>query len=130
MKQDQPRKPVKNIDEYLAAAPEEARLVLEKLRTTIRAAAPKAEEVISYQIPSFKYHGPLVFFAAFRNHCSFYVVSKRILETFSSELTSWDTSGTTIHFSAKNPLPASLVTKIVKARIEENEAKIKNTQIQ
>jgi uncharacterized protein YdhG (YjbR/CyaY superfamily) len=127
MKQDQQKKPVKNVDEYLAATPEEVRPVLEKLRKTIRAAAPKAEEVISYQIPTFKFHGPLVHFAAFKNHCSFYVVSKPIMKTFSSELKPWDTSGTTIHFSAKNPLPASLVKKIVKARIEENEARAKNT---
>ena len=125
MKKDHQQKPAKNVDEYLAAAPEEVRPVLEKLRRTIRTAAPKAEEVISYQIPMFKYHGPLVFFAAFRNHCSFYVVSKPIMETFSSEIKPWDTSGTTIHFSAKNPLPASLVKKIVKARIQENEAKAK-----
>ena len=130
MKKDQQQKPAKNLDEYLAAAPEDVRPVLEKLRRTIRAAAPKAEEVISYQIPMFKYHGPLVFFAAFRNYCSFYVVSKPIMETFSSELKPWDTSGTTIHFSAKNPLPASLVKKIVKARIEENEARAKNTKTQ
>jgi len=130
MKKDQQQKPAKNVDEYLAAAPEDVRPVLEKLRRTIRAAAPKAEEVISYQIPMFKYHGPLVFFAAFKNHCSFYVVSKPVMETFSSELKPWDTSGTTIHFSAKNPLPASLVKKIVKARIEENEAKAKNTKTQ
>jgi len=130
MKKDHQQKPAKNVDEYLAAAPEEVRPVLEKLRRTIRAAAPKAEEVISYQIPMFKYHGPLVFFAAFRNHCSFYVVSKPIMETFSSEIKPWDTSGTTIHFSAKNPLPASLVKKIVKARIEENEAKAKNMKTQ
>ena len=125
MKQDQQKKPAKNVDENLAAAPEGVRSVLEKLRRTIRAAAPKSEEVISYQIPTFKYHGPLVFFAAFRNHCSFYVVSKSIMETFSSELRPWDTSGTTIHFSAKNPLPALLVKKIVKARIEENGARAK-----
>jgi uncharacterized protein YdhG (YjbR/CyaY superfamily) len=130
MKQDQPKKPAKNVDEYLTAVPEEVRGVLEKLRRTIRAAAPKAEEVISYQIPTFKYHGPLVFFAAFRNHCSFYVVSKPIMEMFSSELKPYDTSGTTIHFSAKNPLPASLIKKIVKARIEENEARAKNTKTQ
>jgi uncharacterized protein YdhG (YjbR/CyaY superfamily) len=127
MKQDQQKKPVKNVDEYLTATPEEVRPVLEKLRKTIRAAAPKAEEVISYQIPTFKFHGPLVHFAAFKNHCSFYVVSKPIMKTFSSELKPWDTSGTTIHFSAKNLLPASLVKKIVKARIEENEARAKNT---
>lgn len=126
MNRDQHKKPAKNIDEYLAGVPDEARPVLEKLRRTIRAAAPKAEEIISFQIPMFKYHGPLVFFAAFRNHCSFYVVSKPVMETFSSELRPWDTSGTTIHFSAKNTLPASLVKKIVKARIEENEARAKN----
>ena len=126
MNRDQHKKPAKNVDEYLAGVPDEARPVLEKLRRTIRAAAPKAEEIISFQIPMFKYHGPLVFFAAFRNHCSFYVVSKPVVETFSSELRPWDTSGTTIHFSAKNTLPASLVKKIVKARIEENEARAKN----
>jgi uncharacterized protein YdhG (YjbR/CyaY superfamily) len=127
MNRDQHKKPAKNVDEYLAGVPDEARPVLEKLRRTIRAAAPKAEEVISFQIPLFKYHGPLVFFAAFRNHCSFYVVSKPVMEIFSSELKPWDTSGTTIHFPVKNPLPASLVKKIVKARIEENEAREKNS---
>ena len=100
---------------------------LKSLRKTIRSAAPQAEEVISYQIPTYKYHGPLVHFAAFRNHCSFFGVSKPVIDRFSSELKPWDTSGTTIHFSAKNPLPASLVKKIVKARIEENEARVKNT---
>jgi len=128
MKKDHQQKPAKNVDEYLAAVSDEVRPVLEKLRKTIRSAAPKAEEVISYQIPMFKYHGPLVFFAAFRNHCSFYVVSKPIMDVFTSELKPWDTSGTTIHFSAKNPLPASLVKKIVKARIEENESRVKNKE--
>jgi uncharacterized protein YdhG (YjbR/CyaY superfamily) len=123
MKQDQHNKPAKSVDNYLAAVPQEARAVLEKLRRTIKNAAPNAEETISYQIPTFKYRGPLVFFAAFKNHCSFYVVSKSIMKTFSSELKPYDTSGTTIHFSAENPLSATLVKKIVKARIEENEAR-------
>jgi len=118
-------KPViaRDIDTYLAALPQEGRVVLGKLRKVIRAAAPDAEETISYQIPSFRYHGPLVFFAAFRNHYSFYVVSKSILDTFSSELKPFEISGTTIHFSADHPLPASLVRKIVKVRMEENEAR-------
>jgi uncharacterized protein YdhG (YjbR/CyaY superfamily) len=124
---DQHKKPAKNVDEYIADAPEEVRAVLEKLRKAIRAAAPMAKEVISYRIPTFRYHGPLVHFAAFRDHCSFIVVSKPVMEIFSSELKPYDTSGTTIHFSAKNPLPASLVKKIVKARIEENEARAKKT---
>jgi uncharacterized protein YdhG (YjbR/CyaY superfamily) len=111
----------KNVDEYLAGVPDKERAVLETLRRTIRAAAPEAVEVISFGVPAFKYHGPLVFFAAFPHHCSLYVVSKPVLELFSTELASWDTSGTTIHFSPKKPLPATLVTKIVKARIQENE---------
>ena len=118
--------PARDVDGYLAALPKETRVTLEKLRNTIKAAAPKAEEAISYQIPTFKYHGPLVFFAAFKNHCSFYVVSKSIMKTFSSELKPYDTSGTTIHFSAENPLPATLVKRIVKARIEENESHVKH----
>ncbi len=118
-------KPViaRDIDDYLAILPPEARVTLGKLRKVIRAVAPHAEETISYQIPSFRYHGPLVFFAAFRNHYSFYVVSKSIMDTFSSELKPFEISGTTIHFSAEHPLPAALVRKIVKARLEENEAR-------
>jgi uncharacterized protein YdhG (YjbR/CyaY superfamily) len=89
MKKDHPQKPAKNVDEYLAAVPNEVRPVLEKLRKAIRSAAPKAEEGISFQIPMFRYHRPLVFFAAFRNHCNLYVVSKLIVEAFSSELKPW-----------------------------------------
>ncbi|MFY9801206.1 MAG: DUF1801 domain-containing protein [Methanoregula sp.] len=120
--------PAKNVDEYLAAVPEEQREALENLRRTIKAAAPEAVEVISFGVPAFKYHGPLVFFAAFPHHCSLYVVSKPLMETFSSELASWDTSGTTIHFSPKKPLPSPLVTKIVKARIQENEKRVSAQQ--
>jgi uncharacterized protein YdhG (YjbR/CyaY superfamily) len=116
----------KNIDEYLAMAPDQYRDVLTKLRKAIKSAAPKAEESISYQIPTFKYNGPLVFFAAYKDHCSFFVVSKSILETFKNELKGYKTSGTTIHFSAENPIPADLVKKIVKERIKENESRIGN----
>jgi uncharacterized protein YdhG (YjbR/CyaY superfamily) len=118
--------PARDVEGYLAVLPKEARVTLEKLRKTIKAAAPKAEEAISYQVPTFKYHGPLVFFAAFKNHCSFYVVSKSIMKTFSRELKPYDTSGTTIHFSAENSLPTTLVKRIVKARIEENESHVKH----
>lgn len=113
--------PAQDVDEYLAAVPAKERAVLEELRRTIRAAAPMAEERISYRMPAFLYHGPLVFFAAFRNHLGFYGVSKNVLDTFRNELAPWRTSTTTIHFSAENPLPASLVTRIIRARVEENE---------
>jgi uncharacterized protein YdhG (YjbR/CyaY superfamily) len=114
--------PAKDVDEYLATVPEKERAVLSDLRRTIRAAAPMAKESISYRVPAFTCHGPLVFFAAFKNHLSFYGVSKKILDAFSSELGPYRSSTTTLHFSADNPLPASLVTKIVRARVEENEA--------
>lgn len=109
------------VDDYIAAAPEKAQPILDKLRKTIKAAAPKAEEAISYRIPTYKYHGPLVHFAAFKNHNSLIVVNKSILELFKSELEDYHTSGTTIHFSAENPLPEELVKKIVYERIKQNE---------
>ena len=111
----------RNVDEYLQALPEEIRTTLEMVRQTIKAAAPGTEESISYQIPTYKYQGPLVHFVARKNYCSFIVVSKSILETFKSELEDYDISGTTIHFTPDKPLPATLVQKIVKARIKENE---------
>jgi uncharacterized protein YdhG (YjbR/CyaY superfamily) len=127
-KKDSPDAPAKDVNAYLAAVPLDMRVVLEKLRQTIKAAAPMAEEVISYRIPTYKYHGPLVHFAAFKDHCSFIVVNKSILELFNNELKPYDTSGTTIHFSAENSLPTTLITKIVKVRIKENELRAKSKQ--
>jgi uncharacterized protein YdhG (YjbR/CyaY superfamily) len=120
--------PAKDVDAYLARVPQDVKPVLEDLRKAIKSAAPKAEEVISYQIPTYKYHGPLVHFMAGKNHCSFVAVSESVLETFKSDLEGYKISGTTIHFSAANPLPARLVKKIVKARVKENELRAKNKQ--
>jgi uncharacterized protein YdhG (YjbR/CyaY superfamily) len=122
------RAPAKDVDTYLASAPKELRAVLGNLREAIKAAAPKAEEVISYQIPTYKYHGPLIHFVARESYVSFIAVSKTVLEKFKAELANFDTSGTTIHFTVENPLPAALVKKIVKARVEENELRVKLNQ--
>lgn len=111
----------KDVDEYLAALPQDVRKILQNLRKDIKAAAPDAEELISYQIPTFKYHGPLVHFVARKNYISFIVVSRSVIDTFKDELKPFDTSGTTIHFSAENPLPSDLVRKIVELRSRENE---------
>ena len=78
--------PAKDISTYLRALPRDSRIVLQKLRETVRAAAPEAEEAISYRIPLIKFHGPLVFFAAFERHCSLFVASKQILRQFAPEL--------------------------------------------
>ncbi len=120
---DRNRPTAKDVDEYLAAMPAEARAALQHLRETIRGAAPGAEELISYRIPTYKYHGPLVHFAAFRDHSSLIVVSRPTLERFLRDLEGYRTSGTTIRFTAEHPLPAELVERIVRARVEENEAR-------
>jgi uncharacterized protein YdhG (YjbR/CyaY superfamily) len=110
----------RTVDDYLIALPEEQRNLLQQLREAITGAAPQAEELISYRIPTYRYKGALVHFAAFKNHCSFIVVDKGIIEIFKTELKGFKTSGTTIHFAADNPLPSSLVKKIVKARVKKN----------
>jgi uncharacterized protein YdhG (YjbR/CyaY superfamily) len=114
----------KNVDEYLAGVPKEARATLEKLRKTIRAAAPMASEGISYQMPMYKHHGMVVGFAAFKDHCSIFPGSA-VMETHKQELSRYDTSKGTIRFPADKPLPDALVKKLVKARIKENEARVK-----
>ena len=114
------RAPAMDVDSYLAALPTEMKAALSHLRKTIRSAAPGAEEVISYQIPTFKFHGSLVSFGAAKNHCSFFVMSPAVMEAHQDDLKPYDTSKGTIRFPASKPLPAALVRKLVKARIEEN----------
>src|SRR5205823_15046892 len=110
----------KTIDQYLAALSDDKRTALEKLRKTIRAAAPNAEECISYQLPAFRLNGMLVAFGATANHCAFYPMSTSTVEAHKNELKEYDTSKGTIRFQPEKPLPAALVRKLVKARIAEN----------
>ena len=113
----------KNTDEYLAAVPEPARGIMNKIRATIRSVAPpEATETISYGIPAFKYKGVLVWFAAFSNHCSLFPGSS-VIEAFKNELKGFSTSKGTIQFPLDKPLPVALVKKLVKARIAENQRK-------
>jgi uncharacterized protein YdhG (YjbR/CyaY superfamily) len=107
-------------DEYLAAVGEDKRAALLRLRKTIKAAAPSAEECISYQIAAFRLNGMLVGFGATAKHCAFYLMSASTVEAFKDELEGYDTSKGTIRFAADQPLPAALVRKLVKARIAEN----------
>jgi len=118
--------PARDVDEYIALAPKKHQEALKNIRKAIKEAAPQAEELISYRIPSYKYHGSLVHFAAFKNHCSFIVVNKAILETFKSELEGFYNSGATIRFTAEKPLPEALIKEIVEKRMKENEARVKN----
>jgi len=110
-----------SVKEYLAALPEESRAALEKLRKTIKAAAPEATETIAYQMPAFKDHGRfLVSYAAFKDHCSLFPASQAVIEAIGEELKPYLAGKGTIRFQANKPLPAALVKKIVKTRLEEN----------
>ena len=110
----------KTIDEYLARVNDDQRTALEKLRKTIKSAAPKAEECISYSMPAFRLNGILVGFAAKQNHCALYPFNGTTVKAFKGELEGFETSMGAIRFQPDRPLPAALVRKIVKARIAEN----------
>lgn len=109
-----------NVDEYLASVDPAQRAALESLRQAIRAAAPAAEECISYGVPAFRLKGMLVGFGATKKHCAFYVMSGTLLDGFPNDLQGYDISKGTIRFQPDNPLRAALVKKLVKARITEN----------
>jgi uncharacterized protein YdhG (YjbR/CyaY superfamily) len=117
---------VKDIDDYLAGVPPSARTKLEKLRSVILSVVPDAEEVISYGMPAFKYHGMLVGFAAWKNHVGFYPWNSRTAGEFKDELKGYNTSKGAIQFPLEKPIPVVLVKKIVKARMKENINKNKN----
>src|SRR5439155_10023416 len=111
----------RTIDEYLAKVNPNQRATLEKLRRSILAAAPSAQECISYGIPAFRLNGrSLVFFGAWANHCSFYPGNSTTLKKFRDDLKGFQITKGTIRFSPDNPLPLALVKKLVKARIAEN----------
>ncbi len=107
------------IDEYIDTFPKDVQAVLEKIRQTIRKAAPGAEEVISYQIPAFKRHGYLVYFAGWKNHVSLYPVPKGDV-VFKKEVFRYQTGKGTVQFPLDQPLPLGLIQKIVKYRLKEN----------
>jgi uncharacterized protein YdhG (YjbR/CyaY superfamily) len=110
----------KDVEAYLAAVPDVPRATLEKMRKTIRSVSPGLEEVISYQIPAFKYKGrPIVWFAAWKNHCSFYPV----IGGFEDELKKYEISKGTIRYPLDKPLPSGLVKKMVKAWMKQVDSK-------
>ena len=110
-----------SVEDYMAALPEEQRAALEKLRKTIKAAAPQATETISYQMPAFKQDGRfLVSYAAFKDHCSLYPASYAVMEALGDELEPYFSGKGTLRFRADEPIPAAVVKKIVRLRLEEN----------
>lgn len=108
-----------SIDEYIETFPEEIQILLEEMRVNIKAAAPDAEEKISYQMPAFALKGNLVYFAAFKDHIGFYAMPSGN-EAFRRELSKYDGSKGTVRFPLDKPLPLGLITRIVKFRVAEN----------
>jgi uncharacterized protein YdhG (YjbR/CyaY superfamily) len=107
------------MDAYLAAAPVDRRAVLEQLRAAIRAAAPEAEETISYNMPAFAQHGTLVYFASMKNHIGFYPTASGIA-AFQEELAAYEGTKGAVHFPLDQPVPVDLIQRIVRFRVEED----------
>lgn len=110
----------KDVEHWLSRLDPKQRAALERLRAQIRSAAPGSEEVISYGQPTFKLHGHLVAFGAFKNHLSFFPMSSVIIARHAKQLDGFETSKGTIQFSPERPIPATVVKKIVKERIAQN----------
>jgi uncharacterized protein YdhG (YjbR/CyaY superfamily) len=110
----------KSVDDYIAAQPDEAQRVLRRVRSTIRKAVPRAEEIISYKIPAYKLDGErLLYFAGWKRHYSLYPATQRLIEAFKSDLGTGEIVKNTIRFSLAEPVPAKLIERIAKFRAKE-----------
>jgi len=110
----------KSVDEYIASHPEAVQPVLKRVRSTIRKAVPGSEEVISYQIPTYKLHGrPVLSFAGWRQHYSLYGSTDRLVAAFKDELAPYEVSKGTIRFPLSEPVPVKLIEGIAKFRVKE-----------
>jgi len=114
----------KDIDEYIAGFPKDVQKILKKIRATIKKAAPKAEEAISYQIPTFNFHGYLIYFAAYKNHIGVYPAPRGV-EGFKKDLARYGAGKGTLRFPLDEPVPYDLITKIVEFRAKQNVEKAK-----
>jgi uncharacterized protein YdhG (YjbR/CyaY superfamily) len=116
---DASRRQFNTIDEYINAFPQDVQHILNELRRTIREAAPEAEETIRYQMPTLRLNGNLVHFAAFKNHIGFYPTPSGI-EAFKTELSPYHGAKGSVQFPIDQPLPLTLIRKIVEYRVREN----------
>lgn len=113
----------KDIDEYIEGFPDDVQKILQKIRKTIRKAAPAAEEAISYAIPTFKLDGYLIYFAGFQRHVSVYPAPRGVKE-FAADMERYQAGKGTVRFSLDEPVPYELITRIVKYRAGENSARL------
>ena len=123
------KREIESVDEYIAAQPGAAQRALNRVRSTIRKAVPKAEESISYKIPTYKVHGErLLYFAGWKQHYSLYPATKRLLAAFADDLKPYEVVGSTVRFSLAEPVPAKLIERIAKFRAKEVSESKKNQQ--
>jgi uncharacterized protein YdhG (YjbR/CyaY superfamily) len=113
---------INEVDTYISAFPPEVQALLEQVRATIKQNAPDAEEIISYQMPTYVYHGNLVYFAGYKNHIGFYPVPSGI-EAFKKELSVYKDAKGSVQFPLNQPMPLELIAKIVRFRVAENKKK-------
>lgn len=112
---------ISNVAQYIAGFPVETQLLLEQIRAAILKAAPEAEELISYQMPGYKYSGPLVYFAGYKKHIGFYPMPSA-MNAFAEELSVYKKAKGSVQFPLDKPLPLKLITKMVIFRVKENQA--------
>lgn len=117
--------PPATFDDYLADFPPRVRTILRRLRATVRKAAPQAQESISYRMPAYKLHGPLIYFAAYRSHIGLYPMLASVKKRFRKELAGYEGGKGTLRLPLDGPIPYSLISKIVKFRVSENERRAK-----
>jgi uncharacterized protein YdhG (YjbR/CyaY superfamily) len=115
-----PKRKFNSVDEYFSALSEKASVIIKELRTAIKEAVPEAEEKISYNMPSFRFHGILLYYAAHKEHVGFYPGNAKLITFFKEELKDFETSKGTIRFPFGKPLPIELIKKIVAFRAKEN----------
>jgi uncharacterized protein YdhG (YjbR/CyaY superfamily) len=114
----------KTVDEYLASFPANTKKILQAVRNTIQKSAPQAEELISYNMPAFKLHGMLVFYAAYEKHIGFYPTASGI-QAFKKEISRYKNAKGSVQFPINEPMPFDLISKIVKFKVKENQEKEK-----
>jgi len=113
-----------NIDEYISGFPKETQAAMQQVRATIKKVAPEAEETISYSMPAFKLNGMLVYFAGYKSHIGLYPTASGI-KAFQKEIAAYKNSKGAVQFPLDEPMPLTLITRIVKYRVKENKEKAK-----
>lgn len=115
-----PNNKYSTVDEYLASIPPEKRTMIEELRAAINQTVPQAEEIISYNMPAFRYQGILLYYAAHKEHIGLYPGSSELIVALKDELKDLETSKGTIKFPFSRPLPVNLIRRIAEQRASEN----------